>query len=134
LFNRTIVSHLAGFGRARRYRRGWEVLHGVLSAYWPKSGFGDWNCRSLLAGEDLKGGWTNRYAQEFTQRFPCATTTGILPRWLTHFWITGLLGSSELASERAVREAVLTPCAERPSCSGMVARGRCASVWARREP
>ncbi len=63
---------------------------------------------TLVIADDLKGGWTNRYASEFTHRFQCGGTTGILPRWLNHFWITGLLWSSEPASERAVREAVLT--------------------------
>jgi hypothetical protein len=63
---------------------------------------------TLVIADDLKGGWTNRYAKEFTHRFQSGGTTGILPRWLTHFWITGLLWSSEPASERAVREAVLT--------------------------
>src|SRR5262249_28730326 len=63
---------------------------------------------TLVIADDLKGGWTNRYANEFTHRFQSGGTTGILPRWLEHFWITGLLWSSEPASERAVREAVLT--------------------------
>jgi hypothetical protein len=63
---------------------------------------------TLVIADDLKGGWTNRYANEFTHRFQCGGTTGSLPRWLKHFWITGLLWSSEPASERAVREAVLT--------------------------
>jgi hypothetical protein len=63
---------------------------------------------TLVIADDLKGGWTNRYANEFTHRFECGGTTGILPRWLNDFWITGLLWSSEPASERAVREAILT--------------------------
>ena len=63
---------------------------------------------TLVIADDLKGGWTNRYANEFTHRFACGGSTGILPRWLKHFWITGLLWSSEPASERAVREAILT--------------------------
>ena len=63
---------------------------------------------ALVIADDLKGGWTNRYANEFTHRFQCGGTTGILPRWLEHFWITGLLWSSEPATELAVREAILT--------------------------
>jgi hypothetical protein len=63
---------------------------------------------TLVIADDLKGGWTNRYANEFTHRFQCGGTTGILPRWLEHFWITGLLWSSEPASEQAVREGILT--------------------------
>jgi hypothetical protein len=67
------------------------------------------DCRiTLVIADDLKGGWTNRYANEFTHRFQCGGTTGTLPRWLTQFWVTGLLWSSEPASERGVREAVLT--------------------------
>jgi hypothetical protein len=63
---------------------------------------------TLIIADDLKGGWTNRYANEFTHRFGCGGTTGTLPHWLNDFWITGLLWSSEPASERAVREAILT--------------------------
>jgi hypothetical protein len=63
---------------------------------------------TVVIADDLKGGWTNRYANEFTHRFTCGGSTGALPRWLKHFWITGLLWSSEPASERAVREAILT--------------------------
>ena len=67
------------------------------------------DCRiTLVIADDLKGGWTNRYANEFTHRFQCGGTTGSLPRWLKHFWITGRLWSSEPASEQAVREALLT--------------------------
>lgn len=68
----------------------------------------------LVVADDLKGGWTNRCATEFTFRFgpdhlrSKADTTLKLPRWLDHFWITALLWSSEPASERAVREAILT--------------------------
>jgi hypothetical protein len=63
---------------------------------------------TLIIADDLKGGWTNRYANEFTHRFQCGGPTGILPRWLKDFWITGLLWSSEPASEGAVRKAILT--------------------------
>jgi hypothetical protein len=63
---------------------------------------------TLVVADDLKGGWTNRYANEFTHRFQCGGTTGNLPSWLNDFWITGLLWSSEPVSERAVREAILT--------------------------
>jgi hypothetical protein len=63
---------------------------------------------TLIIADDLKGGWTNRYANEFTHRFQCGGSTGPLPRWLKDFWITGLLWSSEPASEWAVRKAILT--------------------------
>ncbi len=61
---------------------------------------------ALVIADDLKGGWTNRYAAEFTQRFECGTP-GRLPRWLKEFWITAVLWSSEPASARAVRESIL---------------------------
>jgi hypothetical protein len=69
---------------------------------------------TLVIADDLMGGWTNRYAAEFTHRFGPdharfkSGMTRTLPRWLEHFWITGILWSSEAASERAVREAILT--------------------------
>jgi hypothetical protein len=67
----------------------------------------------LVVADDLKGGWTNRYANEFTYRFgPDAARARAAPakrpRWLKDFWITAVLWSSEPATERAVREAVLT--------------------------
>ena len=62
---------------------------------------------TLVIADDLMGGWTNRYATEFTFRFPAQALTRP-PRWLKHDWITGLLWSSEPASEQAVREGILT--------------------------
>jgi hypothetical protein len=62
---------------------------------------------ALVIVDDLMGGWTNRYATEFTLRFP-RDQSGSMPRWLKRAWITSALWSSEAASERAVREAVLT--------------------------
>jgi hypothetical protein len=66
---------------------------------------------ALVIVDDLKGGWTNRYAEEFTQRFqvgPPMPPDFRLPRWTKHYWINGILWSSEPATERAAREAVLT--------------------------
>jgi hypothetical protein len=66
---------------------------------------------TLVVADDLKGGWTNRYAEEFTHRFqvgPPAPADFRLPRWVKHYWVNGVLWSSETASERTVREAVLT--------------------------
>src|SRR6516225_5538316 len=60
---------------------------------------------TLVIVDDLKGGWTNRYAEEFTHRFqsgPPAPADFRLPRWTKHFWINGFLWSSEAATERAV--------------------------------
>jgi hypothetical protein len=80
----------------------------------------DGDCKlALVIADDLKGGWTNRYDYEFTFRFgspdprlraaaPISPIGSELPSWLKHFWLTCLLWSSEAASERAVRESVLT--------------------------
>jgi hypothetical protein len=66
---------------------------------------------ALVVADDLLGGWTNRYASEFSLRFPRGSATPAdvrLPRWLDDFWITGVVWSSEAASEQTVREAILT--------------------------
>ena len=69
---------------------------------------------ALVVADDLKGAWTNRYAVEFTLRFgpdhvrfKSGAAAG-LPRWLEHFWITGVIWSSAPATERTVQEAILT--------------------------
>lgn len=64
----------------------------------------------LVVADDLMGGWTNRYADEYTHRFgPDSFRSGSTrPRWLKADWLTCVLWSSEPASARAVREAVLT--------------------------
>jgi hypothetical protein len=74
---------------------------------------------ALVVADDLMGGWTNRYDYEFGFRFGSArrpfepdpdSPSGFrLPRWLKHYWITGVLWSSEPPSERAAREAILLP-------------------------
>jgi hypothetical protein len=66
---------------------------------------------ALAVVDDLKGGWTNRYDYEFNLRF--GESASWLPgkgrpRWLKDYWLTAVLWSSEPASERAVREAMLT--------------------------
>lgn len=65
---------------------------------------------AIVVADDLMGGWTNRYDYEFVLRFGNWPTAwgGERPKWLKDFWLTGVLWSSEPASERAVREAVLT--------------------------
>jgi hypothetical protein len=66
---------------------------------------------TVVVADDLKGGWTNRYDWEYTLRFgpgPASLAGPELPKWLKHWWLTAVLWSSEPASERAVREAVLT--------------------------
>jgi hypothetical protein len=57
---------------------------------------------ALTVCDDLKGGWTNRYANEFDFR------VGYGPHGKRFWGPIGVLWSSEPASERAVREAVLT--------------------------
>ena len=52
--------------------------------------------------DDLMGGWTNRYANEFDFR------VGYGPHGKRFWGPIGVLWSSEPAGERAVREAVLT--------------------------
>ena len=67
---------------------------------------GDFNA-TLVVADDLMGGWTNRYSYEFDLRFKCGAYAP-LPRWLKRYWVYGVLWTSEPASERAVREAILT--------------------------
>src|SRR5262245_23316119 len=55
---------------------------------------------TVVLVDDLLGGWTNRYDYEFNLRYPGPGSK--------RFWITGMLWSSEPASERAVREGILT--------------------------
>jgi hypothetical protein len=66
---------------------------------------------ALVVVDDLKGGWTNRYDYEFTFRFGLGASwlpDKQRPKWLKDYWLTAVLWSSEPASERAVREAVLS--------------------------
>jgi hypothetical protein len=66
---------------------------------------------ALVVADDLLGGWTNRYAAEFSFRFPGGPApSGEIrpPQWTSHFWITGVLWSSEPAAEQPVREAMRT--------------------------
>ncbi len=64
---------------------------------------------TLVVADDLKGGWTNRYDYEFMLRGPYAAVApeAPLPKWVDRAWLAALLWSSEPASARAVREAVL---------------------------
>ena len=73
---------------------------------------------AIVVADDLKGGWTNRYDYEFTLRFgnPRDPDRSRLPgavelqppKWSKYLWIAGILWSSELATARSVREAMLT--------------------------
>jgi hypothetical protein len=55
----------------------------------------------LVVADDLKGGWTNRWASEYSHRIEGAAIT-------KRGWLVGLLWTSEPASAQLVREAVLT--------------------------
>jgi hypothetical protein len=68
----------------------------------------------LVVADDLLGGGTSRYVDEFTFRFGPdhlfprgRRSPPKLPR-LKDFWLAGVLWSSEVPSVRAVREAILT--------------------------
>jgi hypothetical protein len=55
----------------------------------------------LVVSDDLKGGWTNRWASEYSHRIEGAAIT-------KRGWLVGILWTSEPASAQAVRDAVLT--------------------------
>jgi RimJ/RimL family protein N-acetyltransferase len=65
---------------------------------------------ALVIADDLMGGWTNRYDYEFNLRFGQSPIAGnrARPKWLKDLWLTAILWSSESATERGVREAVVT--------------------------
>jgi hypothetical protein len=56
---------------------------------------------ALVLADDLRGGWTNRFAAEFSHRFESG-------RWHDRHWIIALFWTSEPPSADGVREAVLT--------------------------
>jgi hypothetical protein len=56
---------------------------------------------ALVVSDDLKGGWTNRWASEFSHRIESAAIT-------KRGWLVGILWTSEPASAQNVRDAVLT--------------------------
>jgi len=60
----------------------------------------------LVVVDDLMGGWTNRYAAEYTIRFQSGPPPEDPPAWMTRRWLFGALWSSEPATEQAVREAM----------------------------
>jgi hypothetical protein len=62
----------------------------------------------LVISDDLKGGWTNRYAVEFNLRFGEGRIREHARERRWGNWITAVLWSSEPASVDAVRDAVLT--------------------------
>src|SRR5262245_14240393 len=59
----------------------------------------------LVVVDDLMGGWTNRYAAEYTIRFQSGPPPENHPAWMTRRWLFGALWSSEPATESAVRES-----------------------------
>lgn len=67
----------------------------------------------LVVIDDLMGGGSNRYDCELFFRLGPGQLRGgsTAPkpnRWIKDFWLAGVLWSSEAATERAVREAILT--------------------------
>jgi hypothetical protein len=56
---------------------------------------------ALVVSDDLKGGWTNRWASEYNHRIESAAIRN-------RGWLTALLWTSEPPSATAVREGVLT--------------------------
>ena len=56
---------------------------------------------AVVVSDDLKGGWTNRWASEFSHRIESAA-------FLKRGFLTGILWTSEPASASTVRAAVLT--------------------------
>lgn len=56
---------------------------------------------ALVVSDDRKGGWTNRWASEYSHRIEYAAIT-------KRGWLVGILWTSEPASEQNVRDAVLT--------------------------
>jgi hypothetical protein len=63
----------------------------------------------LVVVDDLRGGWTNRYAAEYTMRFESGPPPEPRPRWMTgRPWIYGSLWSSEPANAELVRAAIAT--------------------------
>ena len=67
---------------------------------------------TLVVVDDLMGAGTNRYDYEYQHRFLYAggppASLGEWGKWLKHFWLSAYLWSSEPATERVVREAILT--------------------------
>jgi hypothetical protein len=64
---------------------------------------------ALVLADDLMGGWTNRYANEYSSRFPDSPATavpGVLPRWLKDYWLTALLWTSDAPSAKSVRDTI----------------------------
>jgi hypothetical protein len=56
---------------------------------------------ALVVSDDLKGGWTNRWASEYSHRIEGAAITN-------RGWLVGILWTSAPASAQNVRDAVLT--------------------------
>jgi hypothetical protein len=62
----------------------------------------------LVVVDDLMGGWTNRYSDEYTYRFSQEDEERPRPRWLKDDWLTFVLWSSETPTEQSVRESIRT--------------------------
>lgn len=60
----------------------------------------------LVVVDDVQGGWTNRVADEFTQRFGGRDATQPRPRWLADDWLTCVLWASEAPSVELVQQTI----------------------------
>lgn len=63
---------------------------------------------SLVVADDLLGGGTNRYAYEYDLRFGPERLRHRSPNAKGRSWISGILWTSEVPTERTVREAMFT--------------------------
>ncbi len=63
---------------------------------------------ALVVADDSHGGWTNRFDGEYNLRqgtFPVPLGEE-LPRWLNHWWLAGVLWSSDAVSVQAICETI----------------------------
>jgi hypothetical protein len=78
-----------------------EAAHALLQAAANLAELGGAYKVGLVVADDLRGGWTNRYASEFS--FMLGGRAG-----LKRGWLTGILWSSEPASAGVASRAILT--------------------------
>lgn len=77
------------------------VASGALDREAPPAKADDTYRVALVVSDDLKGGWTNRWASEYSHRIEGAAIA-------KRGWLLGILWTSEAASAQHVRDAVLT--------------------------
>ncbi|MSR79361.1 MAG: hypothetical protein EXS11_01395 [Gemmataceae bacterium] len=64
---------------------------------------------ALVLADDSLGGWTNRFDCEYNIRQGTVPMPigGEIPRWVNHWWLGGILWSSEAISVQNIRETIL---------------------------